>query len=49
MTEVICQEYNLPIIPERVKIFGQSGDDRYTNADKMILKQVDALPHALIK
>lgn len=47
-TEVICEEYNLPIIPERIKIFGQSGDDRYTNADKMILKQVDALPHALI-
>ena len=46
--EVICEEYNLPIIPQRIKIFGQSGDDRYTNADKMILKQVDALPHALI-
>ncbi|MBC7362653.1 MAG: methylaspartate ammonia-lyase [Candidatus Aminicenantes bacterium] len=46
--EVVCEEYNLPIIPERVKIFGQSGDDRYTNADKMILKEVDALPHALI-
>ncbi|MDI6849678.1 MAG: methylaspartate ammonia-lyase [Candidatus Saccharicenans sp.] len=46
--EIICQEYNLPVMPERVKIFGQSGDDRYTNADKMILKQVDALPHALI-
>lgn len=46
--EVVCEEYNLPIIPERVKIFGQSGDDRYTNADKMILKEVDALPHGLI-
>jgi len=46
--EIISEEYQLPVIPERVKIFGQSGDDRYTNADKMILKQVDALPHALI-
>lgn len=46
--EVVCEEYNLPVIPERIKIFGQSGDDRYTNADKMILKQVDALPHGLI-
>ncbi|MGQ9801452.1 MAG: methylaspartate ammonia-lyase [Candidatus Saccharicenans sp.] len=46
--EIISEEYQLPIIPEKVKIFGQSGDDRYTNADKMILKQVDALPHALI-
>ena len=46
--EIISEEYQLSVIPERVKIFGQSGDDRYTNADKMILKQVDALPHALI-
>jgi len=46
--EIICEEYNLPVIPERVKIFAQSGDDRYLNADKMILKEVDALPHALI-
>ncbi len=46
--EVIAEEYNLTLVPERVKVFGQSGDDRYTNADKMILKQVDALPHALI-
>ncbi|MCR4396752.1 MAG: methylaspartate ammonia-lyase, partial [Candidatus Saccharicenans sp.] len=46
--EIIAEEYRLPVIPERVKIFGQSGDDRYTNADEMILKQVDALPHALI-
>ena len=29
-------------------IFGQSGDNRYENADKMILKQVDVLPHGLI-
>lgn len=48
MCEVICDEYGLPVIPRRVKIFGQSGDDRYTNADKMILKEVDVLPHALI-
>ncbi|MGC8746507.1 MAG: methylaspartate ammonia-lyase, partial [Candidatus Saccharicenans sp.] len=48
MSEIICEEYNLPIVPERVKIFGQSGDERYTNADKMILKEVDALPHGLI-
>ncbi|MEE4245192.1 MAG: methylaspartate ammonia-lyase [Kangiellaceae bacterium] len=46
--EVICKEYNLPISAEPVAIFGQSGDDRYSGADKMILKQVDALPHGLI-
>lgn len=46
--EVICQEYNLPVIPERVPIFGQSGDNRYENVDKMILKCVDVMPHGLI-
>ncbi|MGA2362086.1 MAG: methylaspartate ammonia-lyase [Candidatus Aminicenantales bacterium] len=46
--EVVCEEYGLPVIARRVPIFGQSGDDRYTNADKMILKEVDVLPHALI-
>jgi len=48
MCEVLCAEYNLPVIAEPVPIFGQSGDDRYTNADKMIVKHVDVLPHALI-
>lgn len=46
--EVVCEEYDLPIIAEPVPIFGQSGDNRYENADKMILKQVDVLPHGLI-
>ena len=48
MCEVLCAEYDLPVIAEPVPIFGQSGDDRYTNADKMIVKHVDVLPHALI-
>lgn len=46
--EVICAEYNLPVIAEPIPLFGQSGDDRYTAVDKMILKGVDALPHGLI-
>ena len=48
MAEVVAEEYSLPIIPERVPIFAQSGDDRYSNVDKMIIKKADALPHALI-
>ncbi len=48
MAEVVCEEYGLPVVAERVPIFGQSGDDRYINADKMIMKRVDVLPHALI-
>lgn len=46
--EVICDEYKLPVIAEPVPVFGQSGDERYLCADKMILKEVDVLPHALI-
>jgi methylaspartate ammonia-lyase len=46
--EVICSEYALPVIADKVKLFAQSGDDRYDSVDKMILKRVDALPHALI-
>ncbi|MBU1536195.1 methylaspartate ammonia-lyase [Myxococcota bacterium] len=46
--EVICQEYNLPVIAEPVPIFGQTGDNRYENVDKMILKHIDVLPHGLI-
>ncbi len=46
--EVVCEEYGLPVIAKRVPIFGQSGDDRYLNADKMILKEAEVLPHALI-
>ena len=46
--EIIAEEWDLPLIAEPVPVFGQSGDDRYSNADKMILKEVDALPHGLI-
>jgi methylaspartate ammonia-lyase len=47
-SEIITREYKLPIIAESVPLFGQSGDDRYSSVDKMILKKVDALPHGLI-
>ncbi len=46
--EVIAREYGLDLRAEPVRIFAQSGDDRYTNADKMILKGADVLPHGLI-
>src|SRR5680860_1367819 len=48
MTEVILEEYELPIVLEPIPIFTQSGDDRYDNADKMIIKRAGVLPHALI-
>jgi methylaspartate ammonia-lyase len=48
MVEVIRAEYGIDD-PEyrRIPVFAQSGDDRYVNADKMILKRVDVLPHGL--
>ena len=46
--EVVAREWGLPLIDEPVPLFGQTGDDRYANADKMILKGVDVLPHGLI-
>lgn len=49
MAEVIRKEYNInEKVYKPVNIFAQTGDDRYINADKMIIKEVDVLPHALI-
>lgn len=49
MAEVIRKEYNIKETEYKpVAIFAQSGDDRYINADKMIIKEADVLPHALI-
>ena len=47
MCDVVAQEYGLDVSLEPLKIFTQSGDDRYTNADKMIMKAADVLPHGL--
>lgn len=33
--------------PRMVPVYAQTGDDRRTNADKMILRHVDVLPHGL--
>lgn len=48
MAEVISQEYGTKIQEEPVPIFAQSGDERYDNADKMIIKGIQVLPHGLI-
>jgi len=49
MAEVVRKEYDIPEqVYSPVPIFTQSGDDRYDNVDKMILKEADVLPHALI-
>lgn len=48
MAEIVRDEYKTGVEIKRIPIFTQSGDDRYNNADKMIVKAVDVLPHALI-
>lgn len=48
MCEVIAREYHTQVSDREIPIFTQSGDDRYDNADKMIIKQAQVLPHALI-
>ncbi len=48
MAEVVAKEYNAPLSSKFVPIFAQTGDDRYTNADKAIIKGADVLPHGLI-
>ncbi len=48
MAEVVRDEYSTGSQLSPVPVFAQSGDDRYTNVDKMILKRVEVLPHGLI-
>lgn len=48
MAEVIKADYNTGIEITKRPIFTQSGDNRYENAEKMIIKEADVLPHALI-
>ena len=49
MAEVVRKEYNInEKVYKSVPVFTQSGDDRYDNVDKMIIKEADVLPHALI-
>ncbi|HIU77555.1 MAG TPA: methylaspartate ammonia-lyase, partial [Candidatus Pelethocola excrementipullorum] len=48
MCEVVADEYGLEVTGNEIPIFTQSGDNRYDNADKMILKGAQVLPHALI-
>jgi methylaspartate ammonia-lyase len=49
MAEVIADEWDLPQPGRSVPIHAQSGADRRTNADKMIVRRVSSLPHALVE
>jgi methylaspartate ammonia-lyase len=48
MCEVVAKEYGTEVSDSEIPIFTQSGDSRYDNADKMIMKKADVMPHGLI-
>ena len=48
MCEVVADEYGCTVADKPIPVFTQSGDDRYSNSDKMIIKGAQVLPHALI-
>lgn len=49
MAEVVSREYATGGVSKKeIRIFSQSGDSRYDNVDKMIIKGSATLPHALI-
>ncbi len=48
MCEVVADEYGCAVSETPIPVFTQSGDDRYNNVDKMIIKGAAVLPHALI-
>ncbi|PGF14663.1 methylaspartate ammonia-lyase [Natrinema sp. CBA1119] len=47
-TDVMADALGTEPATEPVPVFGQSGDDRYNNTEKMFVKGVPVLPHALI-
>ena len=48
IAEVVRDDYSTGIPIEVIPMFVQSGDERYNNVDKMILKQAGAMPHGLV-
>ncbi len=48
MANIIANEYHTQVSDTLIPIFSQSGDSRYDNVDKMIIKESAVLPHGLI-
>ena len=46
-TDVLANALDTAPATEPVPVFGQSGDERHTNAEKMLVKGVPVLPHGL--
>ncbi|MFX0202507.1 MAG: methylaspartate ammonia-lyase, partial [Candidatus Hodarchaeota archaeon] len=49
MAEVIANEYGTTIARDPIPIFGQTGEDFYSNTEKMILLKLPVLPHSSVK
>jgi methylaspartate ammonia-lyase len=49
MAEVIADEWGLPQPGRSVPVHAQSGAERRKNADKMIVRRLPSLPHALVE
>ncbi|WP_435358250.1 methylaspartate ammonia-lyase [Haloarchaeobius sp. DFWS5] len=47
MTEVLADALGTTPATDPIPVFGQSGDERRTNAEKMMVKGVPVLPHGL--
>ncbi|WP_101294902.1 methylaspartate ammonia-lyase [Halegenticoccus soli] len=47
MTDVLAEACDATPATEPVPVFGQSGDERRANAEKMLIKRVPVLPHGL--
>jgi methylaspartate ammonia-lyase len=48
IAELLADAYGVTLVPRGVPIYAQSGDERVTNVQKMVMKRVDLLPHGLI-
>ncbi|MBO9523689.1 MAG: methylaspartate ammonia-lyase [Nocardioidaceae bacterium] len=48
MAEVVAEEYGNPLPVAAVPILAQCGEDRVGAIDRMVLREVDSLPHGLI-
>lgn len=48
MAAIVAREYETQISTKMIPIFSQSGDNRFDNVDKMIIKGAAVLPHGLI-
>jgi len=48
VTELICKEWGLPSPEQLVPVHAQCGANRFRGADKMIVRGVSSLPHALV-